>query len=159
MRCYRIDNLAPVVDPTLYVHRTAVLIGDVIVGPGCYAGPVASLGGDFGRIVLEAGSNVQDTCVIHCFPASDTRVGRDGHIGHGAVLHGCDVGEDVLVGMNAVVMDDARTGPRSFVAAIAEVAWKQAGTRRISGAGQAMPGRYGRVRTHDDTPLRTAAKD
>ena len=121
MPCYSIDNLPPVVDPSLYVHRTAVLIGDVIVGPGCYVGPLASLRGDFGRIVLEAGSNVQDTCVIHGFPASDTRVRRDGHIGHGAVLHGCDVGEDVLVGMNAVVMDDARIGPRSFVAATAFV--------------------------------------
>ncbi|MCX8573159.1 phenylacetic acid degradation protein PaaY, partial [Aminobacter sp. MET-1] len=80
---------------------SAVLIGDVIIGPNCYVGPLASLRGDFGRIVLEEGANIQDTCVMHGFPDSDTVVGCNGHIGHGAVLHGCRIGEDVLVGMNA----------------------------------------------------------
>jgi phenylacetic acid degradation protein len=115
--CYRIDASTPVVDPTAFVHPTAVLIGDVIVGPGCYVGPAASLRGDFGRIVLEAGSNVQDTCVLHGFPGGDTVVGIDGHIGHGAVLHGCRIGRNALVGMNAVVMDDAVVGDEAFVAA------------------------------------------
>ncbi|KQQ57204.1 phenylacetic acid degradation protein PaaY [Pseudomonas sp. Leaf127] len=157
MTCYSLDGLTPVVHPTAYVHPTAVLIGDVIIGPGCYVGPLASLRGDFGRIVLEEGANIQDTCVMHGFPDSDTVLGRNGHVGHGAVLHGCRIGEDVLVGMNAVVMDYAEIGARSFVAATSfvkarfrceaqslvigspaavkralsddEVAWKQAGTR------------------------------
>jgi phenylacetic acid degradation protein len=115
--CYRLDASTPVVDPTAFVHPTAVLIGDVIVGPGCYVGPAACLRGDFGRIVLEAGSNVQDTCVLHGFPGSDTVVGVDGHIGHGAVLHGCRIGRNALVGMNAVVMDEASIGDDAFVAA------------------------------------------
>ncbi len=117
MPCYRIDACTPVVDPTAFVHPTAVLIGDVIVGPGCYVGPAACLRGDFGRIVLEAGSNVQDTCVLHGFPGSDTVVGVDGHVGHGAVLHGCRIGRNALVGMNAVVMDDVSIGEDAFVAA------------------------------------------
>ena len=71
MPCYEIDGLRPVVHPTAYVHPTAVLIGDVVVGPGAYIGPCASLRGDFGRIVLQQGCNVQDTCVIHGFPASE----------------------------------------------------------------------------------------
>jgi phenylacetic acid degradation protein len=121
MPCYEIDGLRPVVDPRAYVHPTAVLIGDVVVGPGAYVGPCASLRGDFGRIVLEAGCNVQDTCVIHGFPGSDTRLERNAHVGHGAVLHGCVVRADALVGMNAVVMDEAEVGAGAFVAASAFV--------------------------------------
>ncbi len=81
MPCYRLDGLTPVVDPTAYVHPSAVLIGDVIVGPRCYVGPLASLRGDFGRIVLEEGANLQDTCVMHGFPGGDTVIERNGHVG------------------------------------------------------------------------------
>lgn len=121
MPCYSIEGVIPVVDPTAYVHPTAVLIGDVIVGPDCYIGPCASLRGDFGRIVLQRGANVQDTCVIHGFPAADTVVEENGHIGHGAVLHSCVVRRDALVGMNAVVMDEAEIGEKTIVAASAFV--------------------------------------
>lgn len=121
MPSYSIDGVIPVVHPTAYVHPTAILIGDVHVGPGCYVGPGVSLRGDFGKIVLHEGSNVQDTCVMHAFPGMDCVVEKDGHVGHGAVLHGCVVGEDALVGMNAVVMDGVLIGPRSIVAATAFV--------------------------------------
>lgn len=116
-RVYAIDGIVPVVDPTAFVHPSAVLIGDVIVGPGCYVGPCASLRGDFGRLVLGRGVNVQDTCVIHTFPDRDTLVEDDGHVGHGAVLHCCTVRRNALVGMNAVVMDGATVGESAFVAA------------------------------------------
>jgi phenylacetic acid degradation protein len=119
MPCYEIDGLKPVVHPSAYVHPDAVLIGDVIVGPRCYVAPLAALRGDFGRIVLEAGANLQDSCVMHGFPGTDTVVGEDGHVGHGAVLHGCQVGRDALIGMNAVVMDEAVIGASAFVAACA----------------------------------------
>ncbi|RST55475.1 phenylacetic acid degradation protein PaaY [Variovorax sp. MHTC-1] len=121
MPCYALEGVVPVVDATAYVHPTAVLIGDVIVGPGCYVGPCASLRGDFGRIVLERGANVQDNCTIHGFPDQDTVVEENGHIGHGAVLHSCVVRRDALVGMNAVVMDEAEIGANAFVAACAFV--------------------------------------
>lgn len=121
MPCYSIEGVIPVVDPSAYVHPTAVLIGDVVIGPDCYVGPGASLRGDFGRIVLQRGANVQDTCVIHGFPADVTVVEENGHIGHGAVLHGCTVRRDALVGMNAVVMDEAEVGERAIVAACAFV--------------------------------------
>jgi phenylacetic acid degradation protein len=121
MTCYAIDGIVPVVDPTAYVHPSAVLIGDVIVGPRCYVGPCASLRGDFGRIELHSGANVQDTCVLHSFPNQDVIVEENGHVGHGAVLHGCIVRRDALVGMNAVVMDGAEVGPESIVAACAFV--------------------------------------
>ena len=96
-------------------------IGDVIVGAGCYVGPNACLRGDFGRIRIEQGVNIQDCCIIHGFPERDTVVEENGHIGHGAVLHCCRIGHDALVGMNAVVMDNAEVGAFSIVAAMAFV--------------------------------------
>ena len=121
MKVYAIDGLIPVVHPSAYVHPSATLIGDVIVGPDCYIGPGASLRGDFGRLILERGVNVQDTCVMHGFPGSDTVIEQDGHIGHGAVLHGCRIGRNAMVGMNAVVMDNAVIGESSIVAAMSFV--------------------------------------
>jgi len=121
LRVYAIDGIVPVVDPTAFVHPSAVLIGDVIVGPDCYVGPCASLRGDFGRLILERGANLQDTCVMHGFPGTDTVVEEDGHIGHGAVLHGCRIGRNALIGMNAVIMDNAVIGESAIVAASAFV--------------------------------------
>lgn len=117
MPCYSFEGTTPFIDPGAYVHPTAVLIGDVIVGPGCYVGPCACLRGDFGQIVLEAGANVQDCCVLHSFPGAQTLVEADGHIGHGSVLHGCVVRRGAMVGMNAVVMDGAEIGEQAMVAA------------------------------------------
>jgi phenylacetic acid degradation protein len=121
MPCYTFEGFVPVVDPTAFVHPTASLIGDVIVGAGCYVGPGASLRGDFGRIVLRPGSNVQDNCVMHSFPDQDAVVEEDGHVGHGAILHGCVIGRGALIGMNAVVMDGAQIGEGSFVGAMSFV--------------------------------------
>jgi phenylacetic acid degradation protein len=119
---YAFGDVIPVVSPDAFVHPQASLIGDVVIGSGCYVGPFASLRGDLGRIELEDGSNVQDNCVLHCFPGQSTVVERDGHIGHGVVLHGCRIGRGALVGMNAVVMDGARVGVQAFVAAQSLVA-------------------------------------
>ncbi len=118
---YSIDGVVPVVDPTAFVHPSAVLIGDVIVGPGCYIGPAACLRGDFGHIEVRAGANIQDTCVLHGYPGLGTVVEEDGHVGHGAVLHGCRVERNGLVGMNAVVNDNAVVGDSAIVAAMAFV--------------------------------------
>ena len=103
------------------LNKIDAAIGDVIIGPGCYVGPCASLRGDFGRLILEAGANLQDTCVMHGFPGTDTVVEENGHIGHGAVLHGCRIGKNALIGMNAVIMDNVVIGESSIVAASAFV--------------------------------------
>ena len=118
---YAINGVTPVVDPSAFVHPSAVLIGDVIVGAGCYVGPCASLRGDFGRIEMRAGSNLQDGCIMHGFPGTDTVVEEEGHVGHGAVLHGCIVSRNALVGMNAVINDNAVVGESAIVAAMAFV--------------------------------------
>ena len=117
MPAYAIDGVVPVVDPAAFVHPTAVLIGDVVVGAGCYVGPGASLRGDMGRITVAAGANVQDGCVLHCFPDRETSVGASGHIGHQATLHGCRIGPGALIGIGATVMDGASVGARALVGA------------------------------------------
>ena len=121
VKVYSINGLTPVVHPTAFVHPSAVLIGDVIVGAGCYIGPCASLRGDFGRLILKDDANVQDCCVMHGFPGTDTVVEEEGHIGHGAILHGCIIGRNALVGMNAVINDYAVVGESAIVAAMAFV--------------------------------------
>jgi phenylacetic acid degradation protein len=116
-----IDGITPVVHPSAYVHPSAVLIGDVIVGARVYIGPCACLRGDFGRIVIEEGANIQDCCILHAFPDRDLVVEADGHIGHGAVLHGCVVKRNAMIGINSVVNDNAVVGESSIVAAMAFV--------------------------------------
>ena len=118
MPFYAVDGVVPVVDPTSFVHPTASLIGDVVIGPGCYIGPHASLRGDFGRIVMKGGGNFQDGCIAHSFPGMDALMEENAHVGHGAVLHGCTVGRNALIGMNAVVMDGAVVGESAFVGAM-----------------------------------------
>jgi len=118
---YSIDGVIPVVDPSAFVHPTATLIGDVIVGPDCYVGPSASLRGDMGRISMKRGSNMQDGCIAHTFAGGEVVLGEDANVGHGAILHGCALGRAVLIGMNAVLMDGAEIGDYAFVAAQAFV--------------------------------------
>ena len=120
-RVYSIDGITPVVDPSAYVHPSAVLIGDVIVAARAYIGPCACLRGDFGRIVVEEGANIQDSCLLHGFPGKDTVVGAEATLGHGAVLHGGVLRRGALVGMNAVVNDNAEVGEEAMVAALAFV--------------------------------------
>lgn len=121
MPSYKFEGVCPVVHSSAYVHPTAVLIGDVIIGPGVYVGPMASLRGDYGRLILEEGSNIQDHCMMHGYCDADTIVGVNSHIGHGAILHGCIIGKNALVGMNSVIMDDAVIGANSIVAAMSFV--------------------------------------
>lgn len=119
--CYEFKGFVPVIPEDTFVHPQAMLIGNVILGHGCYIGPGASLRGDFGRIVVGDGANVQDNCILHSFPGRDAVVEPDGHIGHGAILHGCTIGRNALVGMNAVIMDGVILGAGSIVGAQAFV--------------------------------------
>jgi phenylacetic acid degradation protein len=115
--CYSIDGVIPVVHPDAFVHPDATLIGDVHIGPNTYIGPFASLRGDLGRIEVRAGANIQDGCILHCFPGRESVVDVDGHVGHGAVLHGCNVGPGTLIGIGSVLMDEVVVGARAFVGA------------------------------------------
>lgn len=117
MAVYSLEGFIPVIDPSAFVHPMAVLIGDVIVGPRCYVGPGASLRGDFGRVVVGAGANVQDGCIMHAFPSKDAVLEEEAHVGHGAVLHGCTVRRGALIGIGAIVMDDVVVEEEAFVGA------------------------------------------
>jgi phenylacetic acid degradation protein len=118
---YEYKGFVPVVPEDSFVHPQAVLIGNVILGHGCYIGPGASLRGDFGLIEVGDGANVQDNCIMHSFPGRDAIVEEDGHIGHGAILHGCLIGRNSLIGMNSVVMDGVELGENSIIGAQAFV--------------------------------------
>lgn len=117
MPIYQLDGITPVIHPESFVHPSADIIGDVIIGQQVYVGPQAAIRGDMGRIVIQDGSNIQDGCVIHGFPNRETVLGVNSHIGHGAVIHGCTIEENCLIGMNAVVMDLAVIGKESIVGA------------------------------------------
>jgi carbonic anhydrase/acetyltransferase-like protein (isoleucine patch superfamily) len=121
MPCYAYQGITPVVDPSSYVHPLASLIGDVIVGPGCFIAPGASLRGDFGRIVVEGDSSIQDNVSVHANQLRDTIIRRGATIAHGSIIHGCEIGENALIGMNAVILDNAVIGAENLVAALALV--------------------------------------
>jgi phenylacetic acid degradation protein len=145
---YAIDGIVPVVDPSAFVHPSAVLIGDVIVAARAYIGPCASLRGDFGRIVVEEGANIQDHCTMHGFPGKDTVAGAQSTIGHGAILHGCVVRRGALIGMNAVVNDNAEVGEDAVIAALAFVKAEARIAARSLAAG--IPARVLRELTADE---------
>jgi phenylacetic acid degradation protein len=107
-----------VVHESAFVHQSAAIIGNVVIGRDVYVGPSAAIRGDWGGIVIEDGCNVQETCVIHGFPGITVLLEAGAHIGHGAVIHGAHIGRNVLIGMNAVVMDRAEVGAGCIVGAL-----------------------------------------
>ncbi len=121
MPVYSFQGMVPVVDPSAYVHPTAVLIGDVMIGAGVYVAPCAVLRGDFGRLVVEEEANIQDHCVMHGFPDRDTVIEKLGHIGHHAIIHGAIVRRNSMIGMGAILLDYCEIGADSIVAAQALV--------------------------------------
>jgi carbonic anhydrase/acetyltransferase-like protein (isoleucine patch superfamily) len=103
---YRFHQFIPVVDPTSFIHPLAAVTGNVVIGKHVYVGPGAAIRGDWGGIVIEDGCNVQENCTIHMFPGITVRLHEGAHIGHGAVIHGAEIGKNCLIGMNAVIMDE-----------------------------------------------------
>jgi phenylacetic acid degradation protein len=148
LKVFSFEGVTPVIHPSAYVHPDAILIGDVWIGPRCYVAPGAVLRGDFGRIEMCEGSNLQDNCVVHSLPDFDCVMDIDSHIGHGAVIHGCYIGVNALVGMNAVVMDHARVGANSMVAAMSFIKIKGVVPERTLVAG--VPARVVRELSDQD---------
>lgn len=116
---YEFNGYRPVVHESAYVHPQACITGNVIIGKDVFIGPGAAIRGDWGEIVIEDGCNVQENCTIHMFPGVTTRLKKGAHIGHGAIVHGATIGENCLIGMNAVVMDRAEIGDGSIIGALA----------------------------------------
>jgi len=118
---YSFKGYIPVVHESSFVHPLAAVTGNVIIGKHCYIGPGAAIRGDWGQIILEDGVNVQENCTVHMFPGKSISLKESAHIGHGAIIHGANIGRNVLVGMNTVIMDDAEIGDESIVGAMAFV--------------------------------------
>jgi len=114
-------GVKPVIHESAYIHPLATVTGNVVVGRDVYIGPSAAIRGDFGRIIIEDGCNVQENCTIHMFPGVTVRLHENAHIGHGAVIHGATIGKNCLVGMNAVIMDNVVLGYECIVGALSFV--------------------------------------
>lgn len=115
---YSFNGFIPVIHESSFIHPLAAVTGNVIIGKDCYVGPGAALRGDWGRIIIEDGCNVQENCTIHMFPGVTVLLKEGAHIGHGAIIHGATIGKNCLVGMNAVIMDNVELGDESIVGAL-----------------------------------------
>lgn len=121
MPLYEVDGKRPQIDLSAFVHPEATIMGDVTVGAGCYIGPGARLRGDWGRIVVGDGSNVQENVVIHVRRDDGAYLGEASHISHSAVIHNCRLHRHVFVGIGAIILDHAEIGAECMVAAGAVV--------------------------------------
>ena len=115
---YEFNGIKPVVHPSAFVHPQATVTGNVVIGRDVYIGPGCALRGDWGRIVIEDGCNVQENCTVHMFPGVTVLLKKNAHIGHGAIIHGATIGSNCMVGMNAVIMDEAELGDECIAGAL-----------------------------------------
>lgn len=118
MAFYQFNGIRPVVHPSSFVHPQAAVTGHVIIGRDVYIGPGCALRGDWGKIIIEDGCNVQENCTVHMFPGVTVLLKEGAHIGHGAIIHGATIGRNCLVGMNAVIMDEVELGDESIAGAL-----------------------------------------
>ncbi|HTM91546.1 MAG TPA: transferase hexapeptide repeat family protein [Flavisolibacter sp.] len=115
---YEFNGIKPVVHPSSFVHPQAAVTGSVIIGKDVYVGPGCALRGDWGKIIIEDGCNVQENCTVHMFPGITVLLKESAHIGHGAIIHGATIGKNCLIGMNAVIMDEVELGDECIVGAL-----------------------------------------
>lgn len=115
---YEFNNYKPVIHESSFIHPLAAITGNVIIGKNCYIGPGAALRGDWGKIIIEDGCNVQENCIIHMFPGVTVLLKEASHIGHGAIIHGSTIGKNCLIGMNAVLMDNVELGDECIIGAL-----------------------------------------
>jgi phenylacetic acid degradation protein len=115
---YEFKGFIPVIHESSFIHPQAAVTGNVIIGKNVYVGPGAAIRGDWGEIIIEDGCNIQENCTIHMFPGKSMVLKAGAHIGHGAIIHGANIGANCLVGMNAVIMDNVELGDECIVGAL-----------------------------------------
>ncbi len=115
---FEFKGFIPVIHESSFVHPLAAVTGNVIIGENVYIGPGAAIRGDWGGVIIKDGCNVQENCTIHMFPGKNITLEEGAHIGHGAIIHGANIGKNVMIGMNAVVMDGSTIGAGSIVGAL-----------------------------------------
>ncbi|MEL4305352.1 gamma carbonic anhydrase family protein [Methanococcoides sp. LMO-2] len=111
----------PIVAETAFIADSADIIGEVVVGENSSIWFNAVLRADMDRIKIGNRTSIQDNSVIHTDPSTPTEIGDDVTVGHGAVLHSCRIGNNVLIGMNSTVLDGVEIGDNSIVGANALV--------------------------------------
>lgn len=121
MSVYSFNGFVPIVHESSFIHPKASVTGNVIIGENVYIGPGAAIRGDWGMIIIEDGCNVQENCTIHMFPGTTVTLKKGAHIGHGAIIHGGIIGENCLIGMNSVIMDDANIEKECIIGALSFV--------------------------------------
>jgi carbonic anhydrase/acetyltransferase-like protein (isoleucine patch superfamily) len=112
-----LGRMKPKVHDSCYVHRTAVIIGEVTIEENCGIWPNAVIRGDEASIKIGRNSNVQDCCIVHVTTDTGTTIGENVSMGHGSVVHGATIGDNVIIGMKAVVLNKAVVGRGSVIAA------------------------------------------
>ena len=115
---YEFNGIKPVVNASSFVHPHAIVTGNVVIGKDVYIGPGCALRGDWGKIIIEDGCNVQENCTVHMFPGVTVLLKQSAHVGHGAIIHGATIGINCLIGMNAVIMDEVELGDECIVGAL-----------------------------------------
>ncbi|MFQ5977274.1 MAG: gamma carbonic anhydrase family protein [Candidatus Heimdallarchaeota archaeon] len=116
MTLYKLgEDRVPVVGKDTHAFETAVIIGKVIIGDKCYIGPGAAIKGDYGEIIIGSRNSIQENVIIHARPEEKTVIGSDVTVGHGAILHNCEVEDGAVIGMGAIVSDYAHVGREAVV--------------------------------------------
>ncbi len=113
--------MSPKVDDSCFVAEDATIIGDVELKEGVSIWPQAVLRGDQNYIEVGEGSNIQDLVMVHVDYENEAKIGKDVTIGHGAVIHGCEIGDETIIGMNASVLSGAKVGKGCIIGANALV--------------------------------------
>lgn len=121
MPVYALDDVHPQIDDAVWIAPSAVIVGDVVIGPevGIWFGAVAR--GDIERITIGARTNVQENAVLHTDSGYPLTIGANVTIGHAAIVHGCSIGDNSLIGMGATVLNGARIGRNCLIGANALV--------------------------------------
>ncbi len=115
MPIYRFGEFTPRIDPGAYIAPSAIVIGNVIIGPDCYIGHGAILRGDYGAIEVGSGTAIEEGVIVHARPGDKTTIGTRVTIGHGAMIHNATIREGATIGMRAVISDFADVGEGSLV--------------------------------------------
>ncbi len=116
MTVYKFNSKKPLIGKKSYVCDSADIIGNVIIGNGCFIGPGARLRGDYGKITIGDNSSIEDNCVIHARPDEKCYIGDNVTVGHGSVIHNATINDWAIIGMNAVISDYSEIGEWAVVA-------------------------------------------
>ncbi|MFX0151987.1 MAG: gamma carbonic anhydrase family protein [Candidatus Hodarchaeota archaeon] len=103
---FQFEDKIPTFGSETYIAQSAEIIGDVIIGDYCYIGPGAKIRGDYGTIRVGNQTSIQENCVIHARVGGTCKIGNNVIIGHGAILHGAIIEDNVIIGMGAIISDD-----------------------------------------------------